>query len=272
MDIVSLAAWNKPIKSKDDSYYLFKGILSVYAPNEVIKAINVGLRYGGLLFLLIVEKIKEDLDFKKTTEYISSYAKLLSDFKKIKNYYENQRYATIIFEIGQFLPLKNKKEIIKIFFDSDYKNNHKRALSLMLNNWHDSFGNILVRAWGKYKNKKVMETIIKVLPKNILVNMCDELYLYFTENKTSLNYDFSLKLLRNQLFLKIPDKFIEQIDELAESDPISFIFIKKELNKKIEDDFAIKIYNKHFGSRKYLPRWYAEMGMWNVLNKIIKNS
>lgn len=113
---------------------------------------------------------------------------------------------------------------------------------------------------GKYQDPELVGLIIGKMPTEFLKNNFDILREYFDDE--SLEYDFFQKRIRNSLYIRAHDKASKIIEKLKDTDPVSYIFIKKELKEKIDILWAIKIYRK-FSYSRYLSRWYSEMGLWD---------
>jgi len=252
----------------DDKYYLFKSLLYFLSQRETIGILDLDFKQDVFKIKLILEKIQSDLKLGILKEHRVFFGTLLKVISKL-DYHKNQKVAEFLFEISLFMEPKQQKELINYFLNSKYVNNYKRAFDFLLGKWDDSFSELLIQSWEKFENEDALEVIVKKLPEEYLDKILESLCPYFSEEE--INNDFELKILRNLLYARKSKTFSSEIKKLKKDDPISYLYIKKELKEKVEKDFAIQVYNKYLRSRRYLPKWYAEMGMWDVLSDIVKN-
>lgn len=256
-----------PLGNKDDKYYLFKSLLSNLTSYQTIRLLDLDFTQDRFKTKLILEKIHSDLETKVLKEHKDLFKTLLKKILELSDYYKNQRCAQFLFEISLYLNVPQRNALVDYFLSSKYQNNHKRACDLLLSRWDNNFSKLLVNSWKRFQNDYAIEVIVKKLPDTYLDTILDSLLPYFSEEE--INYDFELKLLRNSLYARKAKKFKNEIEKLKKTDPISYIHIKKEAGHKIEKEFAIKIYKGNTRARRYLPRWFIEMGLLDVVNKII---
>jgi hypothetical protein len=130
--------------------------------------------------------------------------------------------------------------------------------------WQDKYKNLLMGLFNSFGDG--LNLMIDKFSPKFLFSKLDELLEYLGDD---LEFDFDSRILRNKLFIKIHKFIPEKIDEIKNIDPISYIFIKKEIGEKIESEYALDVYKKFPRSRRYLPVWYGEMKQQSVLKKII---
>jgi len=246
------------ITSVNDKYYLFKSLLSFLNPIETIKIFD--FKYDNFKIKLISEKIIGDLRLTVLEEHFLLFDTLLDSSSKL-DYWRNQRVMELLFEVSHFMQPSQTKRLIIYCLTSKYIKNQKRAYSYLIENWDNSYSKPLIQSWKEFENENALELIIKKLPVEYLTIILRSLLPYFSDD----DIDFPLKVLRNVLYARLSKVFSSEIKKLKKDDPISYIYVKKEMRRKVEKRYAIGIYKQYPRSRRYLPRWYSEMGMLNVL-------
>jgi len=279
--------------SKDDNYYIFKGLLLNLDATEVCSIFDFKFKFGSLKEDLILNKILLDLNIYADTSnrihgpilrsinlknqkiYISLFKKLLNKIKKTTDYRKNQKVAKFLYRICPAMPSVWQKKLVEYFLSSSFRSNQNRALEFLGLNWDGYFTKNVIAAWDNGGYFKALELIIKKVDKDYfsdgLLKSIDD---YF-ENMGSSEDDFfensyEDRNLRNKFYSRFTDRYFKEILDLKIKDPISYIFIQKDAKGSIDKDFAIKIYNEHSRARMYLPRVYAEMGMIDVIDNLIK--
>lgn len=278
------------ITDKNDKYYFFKNVLTTLNSKDVCGLFDIKLRQDPFKKQLILDKILKDLDVYldvRTKSYIVSanvnldnrkiylsiYKKMLNLITKTNEYRKNQEYAKFLYRMYPAMPSVWQKKLIQCFISSNFKNNQKRALEILNRNWDRDFSDDILRLWIENYYELALKLIVWKIDNRLLnQNVFDSISEYFNEfQDDDFEYDLSSKILRNKFYSRFYKKSFKEISDLKKEDPVSYIFIQKESGNKIDSDFAIRVYNENKNAKKYLPRWYAEMGMIDVLNMILLN-
>lgn len=279
--------------SKDDNYYIFKGLLLNLDAKEVCSIFDFKFKFGGLKEDLILNKILLDLNIyadasnrihgpilrsvnlKNQKIYILLFKKLLNKIKKTTDYRKNQKMAKFLYRICPAMPSVWQKKLVEYFLSSSFRSNQNRSLEFLGLNWDGYFTKNVIAAWENGGYFKALELIIKKVDKDYfsdgLLKSIDD---YFKEIGASeddfFENSYEDRNLRNKFYSRFTDRYYKEILDLKINDPISYIFIQKDANGSIDKNFAIKIYNEHSRARMYLPRVYAEMGLGDVIDNLIK--
>jgi hypothetical protein len=262
-----------PIFEKDDRYYFFKGVLSTFNAKNTCKLLDNQLKQDSFKRQLILDKILKDLiDLENRDLYLSVFKEMLVLIARTKDYRKNQGYAKFLYRMYPAMPILWQKKLIKYFISSDFKHNQRRALEYLDKNWDENFSSDVIKLWTNGNYELALKLIIwKVDKESLSADIFNSINTYFIKIQEDdyFNYDYSAKILRNKFYSRFIQECSKEVDKLKKNDPISYIFIQKEAGRKIDLDFAIKVYKNNSNARKYLPRWYSEMGMEDVLGVIL---
>lgn len=290
MDKIGLLSKISVISEKNDLYYVFKGLLFNLEPEEVCNYFDVKLSQDSYKKDLIIDKILKDLniyqdirtksygvsggevDKKRVRVYLTLFKKLLTRVRKAENYRFNQQYAKFLYRMCPAMPISWQKELLKYFLASEYRSNQRRALEYLSRNWDLDFSDDVIRLWCEnYFDVALKVVIWRVDNKYLNSEVLKAIDEYFGEAQDEgyFEYNYDLKILRNKFYSRFASRCADSINKIKEIDPISYIYIKKECGEMVEQGYAIKTYRDNVKGRKYLPRWYAEMGMSDVLDFII---
>jgi len=265
LDYVKLATTIEVGKEKDEKFYLLKGILRSFNSKEICGCLDLGFKQPILFRKLILERILEDIKKQVETCHFKLFDSLLNSFNNgFLTYHQKEACSVFIYEIAIYMPPVLVDKAINDFANSNYVNDRGRAMDLIDLFWQDKYKNLLVDLFNNFGDG--FNLMIDKLSPEFLFSKLNQLLKYLGDD---LENDFDLRVLRNKLFIKIHKYIPEKIDEIKNSDPISYIFIKKEIGEKIKAEYALDVYKKFPRSRRYLPVWYGEMKQRSALNKII---
>lgn len=276
------------ITDKNDKYYFFKNVLMTLNAKDVCSIFDIKLKQDSFKKQLILDKTLKDLNvyldirtksyivsanvnLDNRKVYLSIYRKMLVLISKTSKYRKNQEYAKFLYRMCPAMPGTWQKKLIQYFLSSNFKSNQRRALEFLNRNWDGDFSNDILRLWMENYYELALKLIVwKMDDKFLSQDVFDSIVDYFRESQDDdyFEYDYSLKILRNKFYSRFYKKSLKEISGLKEKDPISYIFIQKESGHKIDTKFAIRMYNENMNARKYLPRWYSEMGLFGVLASI----
>lgn len=278
---------------KNDNYYIFKGLSLNLSAKEVCDIFDFKFKFGKLKEELILNKILLDLNIyinasnringpilrsvnlKNQKIYISLFKKLLKKIQKTTDYRKNQKIAKFLYRICPAMPNLWQKKLIEYFLSSGFRGNQNRALEFLGLNWDDDFSKKVIDAWDNGGYFSALRLIIKKIDKEYFnEDLFKSIECYFEEVGASeddlFENSYEDRNLRNKFYSRFTDRYSEVISDLKTKDPISYIFVQKDARRSIDSDFAIKVYNENKRARMYLPRVYAEMGLSDVINDLIK--
>jgi len=278
---------------KDDNYYIFKGLLLSLDAKEICDIFDFEFKFGSLKEELILNKILFDLNIYADTRtrmhgpilrsvnlknqkiYISLFKKLLNKIRKTTDYRKNQKIAKFLYRICPAMPNVWQKKLVEYFLSSGFRSNQNRALEFLELNWDEYFSEKVIAAWNDRGYFKALELIIKKINNSYFnEDLLKSIECYFKEAGASeddfFENSYEDRNLRNKFYSRFTDRYYKEITDLKTKDPISYIFIQKDAKGIIDSDFAVKIYTDNSRARMYLPRVYAEMGLSDVINRIIK--
>lgn len=253
------------IKEKDNKYYLFLGIVSGLNGLETVEIIDSCLNQDIFKRKVLLSKILTSAaSWPKSINDIL-FNKIFSSLGVLNSYFKKESASMILVSLCPYISAINQKKLLLFFLKSDYKNNRKRAYAYLLENWSQQYQGDVEEAWKAYDDEEIINLLINKMPREFLLEYFEKISSNFEEE--DLDYDFHLKILRNRFYSRIAKDIPAELEKLKSKDPISFIFVMKECGKKIDPKWAVEIYRKLPQSRKYLPRWYAEMGLWEEILK-----
>lgn len=259
MKVVDFIIKFPEIAQKNSRYYLYLGMISGLNAKETQNIVNHCLNQGILKRKVILNKIMFSAANWTTEENNQIFKEVYNSINTLTSYFKKESASMVLMTLFSHVSHDNQNKLVKDFSQSRYKNNRKRIYRYFYKNWAPNCKIIIEKAWLTFKDEESIGLIIAKMPKEFLIKNLDELLASF--NKDNLSYDFFLKLLRNKLYSRLYDKIPSKIQELKESDPISYIFIMKDCKEKLNIKWAIEIYKKHSQSR-FLGRWYSEMNLW----------
>lgn len=278
------------LTTKDDTFYLYKGLVSNLNPLDASELMIHSFKTDSLKQDILLKKIQNDLGYefgqswsqhhlntKKVNtvtknQYIKIFIKFLKLINKTNIYSEHQFYAKFLYRTYEAMPVQYQNKLVKYFVSSRYSTDHKRALEIINKNWDDSYSQVVIDFWSVYQYETALLLVInKVSDKFFDSELLNSIFVYFKESSENgdFEYNFKLRKLRNKFYSRFYKNYNSEINLLKKTEPISFIDINRCLKKKIDKDFAIKIYKENKSARRYLPNWYAEMDMLDVLSVLL---
>lgn len=256
------------IKEKNGKYYLFFGIVSGFNSQETLAILNTCLSQGIFKRKILLNKIIRSVSNWTENSNNALFQKVYSLVDSLDSYFKKESAALILASLLPYISQSNRNKLLYYFLRSKYKNNRKRAYVYLLSNWSKIYQKIVIKTWQDFDDNKIVNLLVSKMPKSFLIENFEKLSSYLTEEYSE--HDFHLKILRNRFYARIFYYIPSELEKLKNKDPISFIFIMKECNKKIDPLWAIEIYKK-FSQSHFLSRWYAEMGLWKVIFKTHKD-
>lgn len=252
------------IKERDGKYYLYFGIISGFDANEIFAIMDGCLEQDTLKRKILLNKIITTVAKWSTKNNDELFNKVYNIKKSLSSYFKKESASMILMALFPYISKNNQNKLAEDLSQSKYKNNRKRIYSHFYKNWTPSCQKIIEKAWFNFKDEESIGLIVSKMPKEFLLKNFDEISNYFDEEE--LTYDFFRKILRNKFYARLYDEIPVAIKKLKNTDPISFIAIKKERGEKLDVLWAIEVY-KQFPRSRFLARWYSEMGLWKDILK-----
>lgn len=256
------------VTEKNEIYYILKGILTNLSPDEIYRFLDFKFEQNVLIRDLIFRKISRDIELNKAGGYEKLFNKLLTIFDSLPTYHKKQACAKFLYGMFPGMSEKKQKELARLLLKSKYVNDQKRAYWILRKVWDKSFIKLAIKSLKKFESPEILYLLVYKLPIDELRKNSDLIYNLLTED---LEYDFHSKILRNIFLAKVSNKYSKEISKLKNKDPISYIFIQKEMGSKVDPDYALKAYRGYDRSIYFMPKWFAEMKMWKELDEIIKS-
>lgn len=254
------------IREKDDKYFLFLGIISGLDNTEIIEILNLCLDQDIFKRKILLNKIVSSVSSWSKNVNDNLFKKIFSSLGTLNSYFKKESASMMLSGLCPYISAINQKKLLHYFLQSNYKNNRKRAYAYLLDNWSLKYQIVVEKAWQVYNDEEIISLLVARIPRSFLLKNFKDISCHFEEE--DLDYDFHLKVIRNKFYARIVEDISSELKQLKDKDPISFIFIMKECGRKIDPGWAMEIYRKFPRSRKYLPRWYAEMKLWKEIIKI----
>ncbi len=264
MSIIKFIRKFPEINKKDDKYYLYFGIVSSFDVDQIFSIVEDCLEQDIFKRKILLNRITNMVHKWSTKDNNNIFNKVFGLKDSLSSYFKKESASKILIALFPYISRNNQNRLIKDFLYSKYKNNRKRIYNYFYKNWSSKFEKIIKKVWSIFRDEESIGLIVEKMPNVFLLKYFDEISNYFNEEE--LEYDFSRKILRNKFYARLYDKIPLEIQKLRNTDPISFIFIKKYRKEKIDISWAIKIY-KQFSQSRFLARWYSEMGLWEDILK-----
>lgn len=267
MTVINFIRDFSEIKEKDDKYYLFLGIISGLDSQEILAILDTCLTKDIFKRKILINKTLTSAQTWVTDENDAIFEKVYSLSRSLDSYFKKESASLILVGLWKSISKSNQNKLLRYFLHSNYKNNRKRAYLYLQANWSFEYQKDIEKIWKLYEDEEIIELLVSNMPENFLLRNKENILNYFEEEY--LEYNLSLKVLRNKFYARIYKSIPSELKILKIKDPISYIFIMKESDNKIDPLWAIEIYKNIPTSRKYLPRWFAEMNLWE---DILKNN
>lgn len=253
----------------DEDYDLFKGFFWALSAEEVCKFLETSLPQDRKMRKIILRRLRHDLSSKTANSYRHVFQSLLESIDSITSYHTKEAYHSFLFELSDLFPKSFQNELVRYSLFSRFRNPRKRAYKYLRSTNAKAWGDILEKAWLHHEDFEALPHLILYSSRQFLVANRESIMLFFDED--DLSYDFQSLLLRNQYLVKIASYAKDIIEALKESDPISYLFIKKESGGSVDPKFALEVYNQNPQSKRYLSMWLGQLGLWDTLIHIHKN-
>ena len=252
------------IVEKDNNYFIFSGLLSCLDPQETLDAFNFNFDSGILKRKLFIYKITSDIKKGIQKLHINFFEKLLNTIYSLGTYHKKQACSQFLFDLFDYLSSSQQDQFIKYLLLSQYKNDRGRAYDLLSIHWNSEYKKILEKAFLEFSDFQAIDLLIEKMSPEFLFKNIDQIYPFFLDEYL----DFEELKLRNKLLIKV-SKFVKDtlIRKLKGKDPISYIYIAKESNLKVDEKFAFELFCKH-SYKKNLISWYGQMGLWDTILEI----
>jgi len=252
------------IIEKDTNYFIFSGLLNCLNPQETVEAFNFNFDFGISKRGLFIYKITSDIKKGIKKLHIDFFKKLLNTIYSLDTYHKKQACSQFLFELFNYMPFPQQDQLIKYLLLSQYKNDRKRAYDLLSIHWSSEYKKILEKVFLEFSDFQAVDLLIEKMSSKYLFKNIDQIYPFFLGEYL----DFEELKLRNKLLIKV-SKFVKYtlIRKLKEKDPISYIFIAKESNLKVDEKFAFELFCKH-SHKNNLISWYGQIGLWDTILKI----
>lgn len=251
-------------EEKDENFYLFNGVFRELSGEEVSDLLVDILDETILKRHALIKKIGESSMGWPLNVNVLIYKQVFEVIESLDNYFKKESASKILTNIWENLPKAERNKILEYFISSTYVNNRKRAYDYLRKFWNIKTLDLVRRAFNEFGDFSLATLIIEKGDSQFVWEQYEALISYFSDE----DLDFREKVLRNKLFAKVIDKIPGKIKDLKKEDPISYIFIMKEARRDIDLEWAVDFYLKEKRAYRFLPRWYAEMGMWEkILSK-----
>jgi len=265
MTIIDFICNFPEIKEKDDKYYLFLGIVSGLTNQEVSNILDYCITQNIFKRRILVKKISVSAQTWKMSDNDVLFEKVYSLIESLDSYFKKESASLMLIGLCPYITKTNQNKLLRYFLYSSYINNRKRAYEFLQTNWSSEYQKNIEETWQTYGDEEIINLLVSKMPKKFLLKNFKNILDHFKEEY--LECDFYLRILRNRFYVRIAKSIPSEINKLKEKEPISYISIIKECGRKIDLSWAMEIYKKNPRSRKYLPRWYADMDLWKDILK-----
>jgi hypothetical protein len=259
MDLISFIRDFPQIEEKDAKYYLYRGMMASFDANKISAVVGVCLEQDVFKRKILLNRVITAVSQWSLKNSDDLFDNVFNLKNSLSSYFKKESASLILMALFPYVSKNSQNKLVRDLSQSKYKNNRKRIYNLFYKNWSSNYQKIIEKAWTDFMDDEAIGLIISKMPKDFLLKNYDDISDYFNEEE--LTYDFFRKILRNKFYARLYDEIPSEISKLKNTDPISFIAIKKERGEKLDIAWAIEIYKK-FSYSKYLARWYSEIGLW----------
>lgn len=239
-------------------------MLASLNPSEICQVLDTKFEQPLAVRKLILKRMISDLAKGARGPYIALFERLMQAIETLSSYHSKEACSIFLHEMSFFMSSAHQKRLTEYFLKSRYVNNRKRAYRFLLKSKDlGAHTEVISSAWHEHKDPECLELLIEVATEEFIVENWPMMEKYFAEEDSW--YDLEYRILRNKFYIKASKYFSAEIKALKKGDPISYIYVMKGLGNKIEASYAVGVYQKFQNSRKYLPTWYGEMGLRDVL-------
>ncbi len=260
MDRLSVISSFESIDTDSNLVSLFSAMVTCLDPSQACSFFDISFEQEAKKRSIIMKKICRDIKI----EYYDFHRELIySLMKSMDSLPSNKRQSCgyCLSHIAEFIPEKDKKDIISFFLLSQWKQLRNRGYKYLLSNWNDSWASCIEENWRKWSDFEAARLLIEFFPGSYLLNNFDTFLPVFEDT-----------YFLRKLFLKVIPFDLEKLKQLREKDSITYTYILVKLNLKIDDNEAIIIFNENQADKRIgLLIWcFGQMGLWAVLLNIYK--
>ncbi|MFA5936128.1 MAG: hypothetical protein WC787_04745 [Patescibacteria group bacterium] len=250
------------ITEKGRALSLFIGIINELDPEELLDVSANILDQDIFKRKVLIRKIKDSINGWSADRKEELYKKLVRLLKTVESYHKKESIAVLLASICSNFPIERQKSLLLNFLVSEYTNNRKRAYAYLFENWSPDFSHAIETTWSSYEDEDCLPLLIEKMSEEFLMKNFTKISAFFGEDQVT--YDFRARVLRNKLYSRIFEKIPDVMSSLRENDPISYLFILKTKNAKVDLDFVVNLY-KHNPDKSFLPRWIADLKLWHKI-------
>jgi len=155
-------------------------------------------------------------------------------------------------------------DVLQYFINSSYYSIRKIGYLCLDKNHIDLFLENLIKNYDEFDDDILhflLDTKLTDQSENTL-----KTYLKYYMDQDYLS--FQERIDRNNILIKICDLETEQINNLKETDPISYVYIMKSIHKYIDTNYLYNMFYSFEPRKTYLLGWFIELGNHEVIDKI----
>ncbi|HBZ26449.1 MAG TPA: hypothetical protein DEO54_09505 [Rikenellaceae bacterium] len=249
----------KEIESSDsgmtDYPFLYPLILSL-DPNEAVKMLDLDFNQDFIIRRYLLKKIGFDI----SESLLECHVDLIDNLLELSLDGKFRKKESCNFSINylyDYLPDWKQDEILRIFIGSKYIRNRKRAFKRLINDWDNSYYDLVSNTWNIYKDIECFKLIIAHFPADFLIENYEELIPHLNS------------FIYSKFFLKIATINNEKIHDLRDIDSISYAYVMVKLHQKLSLEDAFNILGNNISDDRIgLLLWcFGKMKLWDVIIK-----
>jgi hypothetical protein len=252
-----------------DSKYklvLLNGLLWCLSSEELEKLFDFFIKQNVGVRRIFFSRILKD---KSISINIKLSNHIIEIIDEIDEYPKRESVSKFLFDLASKLELDDAIIIFRKLILSKFRNDRKRAINMLAK--YELYSEIyyIEKSWLKYEDERLIKFILYNSSEKFILKyqkLIEEIFEEYDEE--DLMAFFNIKILRNKYLSRTMKVNEEKIIELKDTDPISYLYIMKEANKKVEMEYAIKNFGNPSAYRHFLPVWFAKMNMWDTLVKL----
>jgi hypothetical protein len=193
----------------------------------------------------------------KKTAFLRYIHALISGYRESKDYHQMYGFVMLL---RRFMPLMRDESLnsdcSRLFLGSKYSSIRSNGYKLLdLDDQNDI--DALERAFNKYHDAAAYQIIVELNDPTLKEKYFEELFGFFSE--------YGLwRLYKN---IEITP---ERLEQLEEKDEITYVYVCAARGERIEDDKALRIWDKFSNNDKryILLSSFGKMKLWNVITKL----
>ena len=162
-----------------------------------------------------------------------------------------------LFEV---LPAEIKERIVDKLLQSKLISIRRRGYKVISQNWLRKYVPLIEMTWNNHRDIECALLIIRFFDEIEIKKHVNELHQALLRDGRLLS----------RLYIRIGRENLEELNNLARLDEISFVYVCTKLNISISEDQALAIFERHCNDKRLgLIIWcYGKMGLWSVLERI----